>query len=97
MNLRLTFSVLAAALIAAAIQGCADFSSRPARVEADYGNSVRHMVRQQIYNRETIDSPAIDPPTQFDGQRAAAVLKAHREDVGKAEDVEKRFRPDIRF
>lgn len=65
------------------IAGCA---YGPAAVEADYGNSVRHMVQAQTINPAPVDTHAIEGS---DGQRLNTVLETYRKDVSKPEDVKK--------
>jgi type IV pilus biogenesis protein CpaD/CtpE len=59
------------------------------RLEEDFGNSVRHMVRVQTYNPEAAERPSTEPPTEMDGERAGAVLEAYRTEVGKPGEVDK--------
>jgi len=40
------------------LDGCAEWSSTPARVQADYGTSVRSLVNNQIYDRAKAQHPA---------------------------------------
>jgi hypothetical protein len=56
------------------LDGCADFSSTPARVEADYGASVRSLVNNQIYNPDKAQHPAALLPDGMEGNKADKVL-----------------------
>jgi hypothetical protein len=57
-----------------ALAGCAEWSSTPARVQADYGNSVRSLVSNQIYNPEKARHPAALLPDGMEGNKADSVL-----------------------
>lgn len=59
------------------------------RVEEDFGNSVRHMVRVQTYNPDAAAHPSTEPPTEMDGERAGMVLDTYRSEVGKPAEVDK--------
>ena len=57
-----------------ALEGCAEWSSTPARVQADYGNSVRSLVNNQIYNPDKARHPAALLPDGMEGNKADTVL-----------------------
>lgn len=71
------------------VGGCAEWSSTPARVQSDYGASVRNMVNQQIYNNaNNAQHPAALLPTGIEGNKAGTILeKAYRKDVGNPGDI----------
>lgn len=71
-------------LIAAALGGCATDEER--WETADFGNSVRHTIALQT-------DGAGYSGTGLDGQKAAAVMQAYRQDVAKPKQAER----DIRF
>jgi hypothetical protein len=66
--------VIALLLIAAAISGCNPYP----RLESDFGDSVRHMVRSQQLTTEPAN---MDPVRQTDGQRANNALEVYRSGV----------------
>ena len=68
----------------AAISGC-DTTS-PSATEADYGNSVRAMVRNQTLNPGTADPAPVD---SGDGVHAQNTLDVYRKDVSQPEHVNK--------
>ncbi len=86
---RLTF------LIAVSITMAACASTDPTRVEDDFGNSVRHMVQSQIYDKEAANNPARKPPMGIDGVQAESVLDVYREHVGNPKKVSDSLRIDI--
>ena len=66
------------ALLAAPVlllSACATTEEAP----GDFGDSVRHMVDAQIYDRHAAEHPPADPPLGLDGAVAATALKAWRE------------------
>jgi hypothetical protein len=68
--------------------GCAEWSSTPARVQADYGASVRNMVSKQIYNQNKAQHPTALLPSGMEGNKAGTVLeKAYRKDIGNPADI----------
>lgn len=72
--------ILAVTLVSLAI-GCA--SDPKQENDPEFGDTVRHMVRQQTFNTAVADNPPADPPQGLDGTRASAAFKAYREDVKK--------------
>lgn len=81
-NTRLLLS-LTAVLSLGVLAGC---SSNPPVEQADkgFGDSVRNMIDQQIYDRQAAANPLPDLPASTDGQRAAAALKAYRDQPSRA-------------
>ena len=70
------------------LAGCAEWSSTPARVEADYGNSVRSLVNNQIYNPDKAQHPAALLPNGMEGNKADTILqKAYRQDIGNPSNI----------
>ena len=77
-------SRLSAILITlAAMGGC---ETTPTATEADYGNSVRHMVQSQTLNPTPADSAPVDIG---DGVRAQNAIDVYRKDVARPEQVNK--------
>lgn len=85
-----TVSTLSAALL---ITACT--YSDPVRVEKDFGNSVRNMVKAQTYNPEASRHPPVDPPEGLDGTRGNRALETYRSDVAKPEVVDQPIRINI--
>lgn len=70
------------------LSGCAEWSSNPARTQADYGASVRNMVSKQIYNKDKAQHPADEAPDGMEGNKTDTLLnQAYRGDIGNPEDV----------
>lgn len=65
-----------------ALAGLVACSAYP-RTEADYGNSVEHMVRSQRVPTGPVNP---DPVETGDGQRIDNVLEAYRTDVSRTEE-----------
>ena len=63
-------------------------SGDPVTLEQDYGNSVRQMVRSQIYDWDVARAPHPEPPLTLDGVKASNSLDSYREDIGKPESTE---------
>ena len=57
------------------------------RTEVDFGNSVRQMVEQQIYDMNAASSPDSSAVLGGDPERLNNTLEGHREDVAKPSDV----------
>lgn len=75
-----TIQILAVTLVSLTI-GCA--SDPKQENDPEFGDTVRHMVRQQTFNTAAADNPPADPPQGLDGARAGATFKAYREDIRK--------------
>jgi hypothetical protein len=68
--------------------GCAEWSSTPVRVQADYGASVRNMVNRQIYNENKAQHPAALLPNGIEANKADTTLnQTYRKDIGNPGDV----------
>lgn len=63
--------------------GCANLNT----VEADFGNSVRQMTEQQIYDMNAASSPDANAVLGGDPDRLNNTLEGHRQDVAKPSDV----------
>lgn len=63
------------------LSGLAACSAYP-RTEADFGNSVEHMVRSQRMPTGPVDQ---EPVETSDGERINAVLEAYRTDVSRTD------------
>jgi hypothetical protein len=55
---------------------CAEWSSTPTRVQSNYGESVRSLVSNQIYNPQKAKNPATLAPDGMEGNKADAVLNS---------------------
>jgi hypothetical protein len=75
-NVKGMLGVCGAALLA----GCSAYPG----TEADFGNSVRHMVASQTVNPGPVDP---SPVETGDGDRLNSVLEAYRSDVSRAETL----------
>jgi hypothetical protein len=69
--------------------------SDPVRVEQDFGNSVRNMVKAQTYNPEASRHPPVDPPKTVDGTRGNRALETYRGDVARPEEVKQPIQINI--
>lgn len=63
--------------------GCANQN----RVAADFGNSVRQMTEQQIYDMNAASSPDTNAVLGGDPDRLNNTLEGHRKDVAKPSSV----------
>jgi hypothetical protein len=80
--------LLVGIIVMLGLNGCAEWSSTPTRVQSNYGESVRSLVSNQIYNPEKAKNPATLAPDGMEGNKADAVLqKAYRNDIGNPGDV----------
>jgi hypothetical protein len=77
-------TVTVAATLVLTITGCATHDG----VEADYGNSVRHMTEQQIYDMNAAASPDPNAVLGGDPDRLNNTLDGHRQDVAKPAGVD---------
>lgn len=82
MNNRYLTLAIAAAIVLF-IAGCASQSP----VAADYGNSVRQMQEQQIYDINTATSPDPNAVLGGDPDRLNNTLEGHRRDVANPSGV----------
>lgn len=80
-NRYLAISVAAALVLIST--GCANQS----RVAADYGNSVRQMTEQQIYDMNAAASPDPNAVLGGDPYRLNNTLDGHRKDVAEPSSV----------
>jgi hypothetical protein len=80
--------LLLAIIVMLGLNGCAEWSSTPTRVQSNYGESVRSLVSNQIYNPQKAKNPATLAPDGMEGNKADTVLqKAYRNDIGNPGDV----------
>lgn len=70
-TLRSTASLLLAGLV------CACASYDPVNVEKDFGNSVRHMIDQQVDSSDTSQNPS-NVNTGLDGETAMRSMETYR-------------------
>jgi len=77
----LTIAVSAALVLIGT--GCANQN----RTAADFGNSVRQMTEQQIYDMNAASSPDTNAVLGGDPDRLNNTLEGHRKDVAKPSDV----------
>lgn len=76
-------------LVTGLLGGCAEWDSRPYRVEQDFGNSVREMARAQTYDQSKALHPDPEPVKVYDGKKGETVLeKTYRQDIGSPEKTE---------
>lgn len=75
---------LAMAVAAAALLGGGCAWHEPSRVEEDFGNSVRQMVQEQIYDPRAASEPAAGGPDLLDGTTADIVVDGYRGAAGEA-------------
>ena len=78
MNIRYMPVLLLISLLSA----CADTPV----ADADYGNSVRHMVQAQTYDPAAARNPPELAPEQTDGARLENAMDVYRKDVAKGRD-----------
>jgi hypothetical protein len=77
------------------LSGCSQWNSDPTRLQADYGQSVRAMVNNQIYNPSKSQTPAALAPDGMEANKAATLLNGgraydgtgYRTDIGKVGNV----------
>jgi len=82
MKNRILTITLATALVLIA-SGCSTHS----RTAADFGNSVRVMTEQQIYDMNAASSPDPNAVLGGDPDRLNNTLDGHRKDVARPSDV----------
>lgn len=76
-------TVIAILMSYALLQGCAGQS----RVESGFGDAVREVTRNQIYDANAADYPDPDAVEGGDSYRLENVVEAHRTDVSKPQEV----------
>ena len=77
------------------LAGCTQWNSDPTRLQADYGQSVRAMVNNQIYNSSKSQTPAVLAPDGMEANKADTILNggraydgtSYRTDIGKVGNV----------
>lgn len=71
------------------LSGCAEWSGNPARVQSNYGASVRNMVNEQIYNQNKAQYPAGLLPSGIEGDKAITILegRTYRGDTGNPDNI----------
>jgi hypothetical protein len=69
------------------LSGCSQWNSDPTRLQADYGQSVRAMVSNQLYNPSKSQAPAALAPDGIEANKADSLLTGYRTDIGKAGNV----------
>lgn len=73
--------------ITTAIVLCSAGCANQSRTAADFGNSVRQMTEQQIYDINAATLPDPNAVLGGDPDRLNNTLEGHREDVAKPADV----------
>lgn len=68
--------------------GCAYMPGAAPVVEADFGNSVRNMVRAQTYDLHAAENPQEGITEGLDGAKAEVGLKGYRKEGGEAKSVQ---------
>jgi hypothetical protein len=56
-------------------------------MQADYGQSVRAMVNNQLYNPSKSQAPAALAPDGMEANKADSLLTGYRTDIGKTDNV----------
>jgi hypothetical protein len=75
----------------AVLPACAEYSATPARLQSNYGASVRNMVNNQIYNPAAAQHPAALAPNGIEGNKSERVMeKAYRNDIGNPPQIEQK-------
>jgi hypothetical protein len=82
--LRKLFNGLMIAMALTAIAGCSNVESA---VEADFGNSVRHMIQAQTLNPQNSLLPDPEPVDSGNGERLNGVMEAYKTDVSTPPDL----------
>lgn len=77
---------LTGTVVAALILTCTGCATKDG-VEANYGNSVRQMTEQQIYDMNAAVSPDPNAVLGGDPDRLNNTLEGHRQDVAKPSSV----------
>jgi hypothetical protein len=76
-------TIIFAGALALIVSGCASQS----RTAADFGNSVRVMTEQQIYDMNAASSPDPNAVLGGDPDRLNNTLDGHRKDIAKPSSV----------
>lgn len=79
MNIAKPSTLIVATL---AVSGCTDTPV----ADADYGNSVRHMVQAQTFDPAAASNPPELAPEVTDGARLKNALDVYRKDVAKGNE-----------
>ena len=58
----------------------------PVEVEEDFGQSVRQMVQEQIYDTQTAHQPALNAPDVLDGVSGAYAIDGYRANAKTSRD-----------
>ncbi len=58
----------------------------PVEVEEDFGKSVRQMVQEQIYDKQTAHQPALNAPDELDGVSGAYAIDGYRANAKTSRD-----------
>ncbi|SEQ67099.1 hypothetical protein SAMN04488038_10978 [Solimonas aquatica] len=85
-------------LLTAAALAAVMTSMRPAAAQdtPQFGDSVRQMIRAQIYDPQAAAHPPQQPPLGIDGIRGEAVLSAYRQQpLAKSEPLSRAARIDV--
>lgn len=77
-------AALALAVLPLILTAC---SSGPSRVEQNFGDSVRQMIRAQTANPDTYSNPPTQAPDETDGQMLEGALEGYRGDAGQRGSV----------
>ena len=88
MRNRLFIHLLIMGATGAFMSGCSWTTATPVRTTADYGQSVRNMVSQSIYDPKTSEHPDRYAPDGIEGQKASvAFQRTYQGDIGSASRV----------
>jgi hypothetical protein len=70
-------AIITALMFTGILTACAEWSSKPAVVEANFGDSVRNMVKNQTLYPEHNQNDK--PVLSLDGQKAQGIVKDYRD------------------
>lgn len=79
-----TIAAVLGATLVVTVGGCA---GGPTATEREFGDSVRQMIRAQVYDPSTLQTPSEEPVERTDGQLLERSLEAYRGDVGNRDAV----------
>lgn len=75
---------IAPALALVLLGACAN---EPTMTETHFGDAVRQMVRAQVYDPSTLETPSAEPADGTDGQMLEGALGTYRSDAASRESV----------
>lgn len=63
--------------------GCADGNWRPYRVDDNFGQSARQLVKAQIADPQAAENPPADSPRKMDGYAGVQTIQGYRDGFGQ--------------